>query len=241
MVMLRRARTGVLLGERRYEEAVASAEEMYVSWSDNPVGNPWRTMKAQALDALGRTDDGIELATEELELAREAGARGAIGHALRIRGTLRREDGLGDLQEAVEVLAQANVPIERARTFHALGVALRRARQPTDAREPLRRALDLATACGAAGLVEDVRSELAAAGARPRSTALGGVESLTVSERRVAGLAAEGLTNRDIAQSLYVTPKTVEVHLSNAYRKLGIKSRRELAATLADGAAAPAS
>jgi DNA-binding CsgD family transcriptional regulator len=241
MVMWRRARTGVLLGERRYEEAVASADEMYVPWADNPVVNPWRTMKAQALDALGRTDEGIELATQELTLARESGSRGAIGHALRIRGTLRRDDGLPDLREAVEVLERTNARISRARAFYALGAALRRSRQPTEAREPLRRALDVATACGATGLVEDVRSELAAAGARPRSTALGGVESLTVSERRVAGLAAEGLTNRDIAQSLYVTPKTVEVHLSNAYRKLGIKSRRELAAALADGTAAPAS
>jgi DNA-binding CsgD family transcriptional regulator len=78
-----------------------------------------------------------------------------------------------------------------------------------------------------------VRSELYATGARPRTTALRGVESLTASERRVAALAAEGQTNRDIAQALFVTPKTVEVHLTNAYRKLGIRSRRELPATLA--------
>jgi DNA-binding CsgD family transcriptional regulator len=232
-VLWRRARTGVLLGERRYEEAIASADEMNVEWFKNPVVNPWRSLKAQALDALGRTEEGIELTTEELALAREAGSRTAIGHALRVRGTLRRDDGLDDLQEAIEVLAPTNARLERARTFHALGGALRRLRKPTEAREPLRRALDLATACGAAGLVEDIRSELAAAGARPRGTALGGVESLTVSERRVAGLAAAGMTNREIAQALYVTPKTVEVHLSNAYRKLGIGSRHELAEVLA--------
>ena len=83
-------------------------------------------------------------------------------------------------------------------------------------------------ACGAPALAEDVRSELYAAGARPRTDALGGIGSLTASERRVADLAAGGETNRDIAQALYVTPKTVEVHLSNAYRKLGIRSRRDL-------------
>ncbi len=77
-----------------------------------------------------------------------------------------------------------------------------------------------------------MRAELHAAGARPRSSALSGVESLTASERRVAGLAADGGTNRDIAQALFVTPKTVEVHLSNAYRKLGVRSRRELAGAL---------
>jgi DNA-binding NarL/FixJ family response regulator len=80
--------------------------------------------------------------------------------------------------------------------------------------------------------VAELRSELAAVGAKPRTTALGGVESLTASERRVTALAADGYTNRDIAQELYVTPKTVEVHLSNAYRKLGIRSRRELAGAL---------
>ena len=60
-----------------------------------------------------------------------------------------------------------------------------------------------------------------------------GVESLTPSERRVAEMAADNMTNKDIAQALFVTPKTVEVHLSNAYRKLGIRSRRELPAALA--------
>ncbi len=87
--------------------------------------------------------------------------------------------------------------------------------------------------CGAEAVVERARSELYATGARPRRDALKGVESLTPSERRVADLAAEGNSNREIAQELYVTPKTVEVHLSNAYRKLEIKGRRELATALA--------
>jgi DNA-binding NarL/FixJ family response regulator len=77
-------------------------------------------------------------------------------------------------------------------------------------------------------LVERAEQELAATGARPRRLLLSGVESLTASERRVAGFAAEGLSNKDIAQQLFVTTKTVEVHLSNVYRKLGIGSRGEL-------------
>ena len=77
------------------------------------------------------------------------------------------------------------------------------------------------------------RAERYAAAARPRTDARSGAAALTASERRVAGLAAGGETNRDIAQALFVTPKTVEVHLSNAYRKLGIRSRRDLAAALA--------
>jgi DNA-binding CsgD family transcriptional regulator len=73
-----------------------------------------------------------------------------------------------------------------------------------------------------------VRDEIAATGAAPRVTDFQGMAALTPSEKRVAGLAVEGMTNREIAQSLFVTPKTIEVHLSNVYRKLDVKSRREL-------------
>jgi DNA-binding NarL/FixJ family response regulator len=173
-------------------------------------------------------------AEEEAALARAFGAPSVIGRSLRLLGTLRGDEGL--LREAVEVLEGSSARLELARALAALGGHLRRTREPTQAREPLRRALDMAAACGADGLVRDVRAELQAAGLRPRTTALGGVPSLTASERRVADLAAAGRTNREIAQELYVTPKTVEVHLSNAYRKLGIDSRRALPEAL--GAAA---
>jgi DNA-binding NarL/FixJ family response regulator len=101
-----------------------------------------------------------------------------------------------------------------------------------ESRARLRAALELAHACGATALEETARTGLVASGAKPRRQALSGTESLTPSERRVATMAAQGLTNRDIAQSLFVTPKTVEVHLSSAYRKLGIGSRTQLAAAL---------
>lgn len=101
-----------------------------------------------------------------------------------------------------------------------------------EAREQLRHALELADVCRAEGLVDQVRTELYAARGRPRTTALTGLEALTPSERRVADLAAAGNTNREIAQQLFVTPKTVENHLRNAYRKLGIGSRRELPGAL---------
>ncbi|HET8754933.1 MAG TPA: helix-turn-helix transcriptional regulator, partial [Solirubrobacteraceae bacterium] len=97
---------------------------------------------------------------------------------------------------------------------------------------PLRLAVELAQACGATLLADAARTELVAAGAKPRRHALTGAESLTPSELRVAAMAAEGMTNRDIAQNLFVTPKTVEVHLSSAYRKLDIGSRTQLASAL---------
>ena len=122
--------------------------------------------------------------------------------------------------------------LEAAKTFAALGGALRRQRRPSDAREPLRRALELSVACGARALEDHARGELYAAGGRPRAAALTGVASLTAQERRVAELAADGAANREIAQTLVVTPKTVEAHLSSTYRKLGVRSRHALAAAL---------
>jgi DNA-binding NarL/FixJ family response regulator len=103
------------------------------------------------------------------------------------------------------------------------------------------RGLELAEVCGARPLAEQASTELYATGSRPRAAALRGPGALTAGERRVATLAAGGHTNRDIAQELFVTPKTVELHLSNAYRKLEIRSRRQLAAAMApeeEGAAA---
>jgi DNA-binding NarL/FixJ family response regulator len=140
--------------------------------------------------------------------------------------------GLDHLEGAVEVIAPSPAKLEQAKAQLALGIALRHARRPTDARAPLRRALELANVCGASTLAETARTELHAAGGRPRTTALTGLASLTSSEARIANLAAQGHTNRDIAQELFVTPKTVERHLGNVYRKLGLRSRRELGAQL---------
>src|SRR4029079_2917249 len=109
----------------------------------------------------------------------------------------------------------------------ALRAALCGGTRPPVARELLRQGLDLAVRSGAKPLVERAEQELAATGARPRRLLLSGIESLTASERRVAGFAAEVLSNKDIAQALFVTTKTVEVHLSNVYRKLGIRSRKQ--------------
>ncbi len=225
----------VLLAEGRYDEALAVAEDLStrLPFIVNPGWAPWRSLKAQALDGLGRTDEAIACAEEELGYARQFGAPGMVGTTLGLVGRLRRDAGLPELTEAVALLEKTNARYDLARTLLALGGALRRVRRPTDAREPLRRALELADQCGADGLAEEARVELHAAGARPRTTALAGVESLTASERRVAELAAGGQSNREIAQTLYVTPKTVEVHLSNAYRKLGIRSRQELPHALA--------
>ena len=203
----------------------------------NPAMIAWRSHAALALLQLGTQNEARRLAREELELARTWGAPRALGAALRVAGLVEGGDeGLALLEKAVEVLADSPAKLEHAKARTDLGAALRRANRRSDAREQLRRALELATICGAVPLVQRAETELLATGARPRRISLRGLESLTPSERRVAEMAAEGPTNREIAQALFVTPKTVEVHLSSVYRKLGISSRAQLARTLAEPA-----
>ena len=133
---------------------------------------------------------------------------------------------------AIDSLRAAGSSLELARALVDHGAALRRAGERAHSREPLLEGLELAATCGASALVEHARTELRAAGARPRRVARSGVESLTPSERRVAVLAAEGLSNAEIAQALFVTVRTVEMHLSAAYRKLEIASRAALPGAL---------
>jgi DNA-binding CsgD family transcriptional regulator len=152
-----------------------------------------------------------------------------LGMALRAAGLVEGgARGIELLAEAVDALAGSPAALEHARALTDLGAALRRAGHRSDAREPLRRGLERAQRCNATALVERAHSELLATGARPRRVAVSGPDALTASERRVAGMAAEGLTNRAIAQALFVTEKTIEWHLSQAYRKLDITSRSEL-------------
>jgi DNA-binding NarL/FixJ family response regulator len=102
-----------------------------------------------------------------------------------------------------------------------------------DAREPLREGLALAHRCGASALEKLALEELVASGARPRKPTASDTDALTPSEGRVAEMAAEGLTNKEIAQALFVTVKTIETHLWHAYSKLGIRSRSQLEGKLA--------
>ena len=224
----------VLLAEGRDAEVVDLAGEYRARFPDvvNPAWAPWRAAAAEALARLGRDAEAEEMIAAEVEQCRVWGAPGPLGRALRVLGALRRADGLPVLEEAVAVLDGTPARLELAKALVQLGTALRLGRRPTDARDPLARGLVLATACGATPLAERARAELQAAGVRPRADALSGAGALTVSERRVADLATEGRTNKDIAQVLFVTPKTIEVHLSSVYRKLGIRSRRELAQAL---------
>jgi DNA-binding CsgD family transcriptional regulator len=200
--------------------------------SRNPTMLQWRVDLALA---LAREDpaEAERLVVESLDLSRPFGAPRAIGIALRGQGLLAGgENGVALLEQAVAVLERSGAQLEHARALVDLGAALRRAARRRDAREPLKLGLDLAHRCGSTALTERAREELLATGARPRRQVYTGLDALTASERRVAEMAASGMTNREIAQALFVTVKTVETHLGRLYRKLDVGSRRDLAAAL---------
>ena len=233
MVVLARGR--LRLAQGRVDEAI---DDLYESGRralaldiTNPAVVPWRSLLAHALLERGQVTEARCLAADELEYARRFGAPRAIGIALRAAAAAAGgHQEIDLLREAVARLAGARLDWARAQTD--LGTALRRAGRDVEARDPLRLAVDVAHRCGAMPLEERALAELRAAGARPRRRLVAGAGSLTPSERRIADLAAAGHLNREIADILVVTLATVEYHLRNAYRKLGIRSRRELATTL---------
>ena len=177
-------------------------------------GHPALSYLALALDGVGQHAEAKAVAEQELEGARAWGLARRIGIALRTLGLLEGgERGLELLRESLGVLEASPARLEHARTLAEYGAALRRANRRADAREPLRAALDWARGSGALAVARRAHEELEATGEKLRPLLAGGVESLTPSERRVAALAAEGHTNREIAQSLFLSVKTVEGHL----------------------------
>jgi DNA-binding CsgD family transcriptional regulator len=236
------ARRGTLRGAQgRLDDALhdlrTAGEWLTALGCENPAYCPWRSASALVLARLDRRDDALEVAHEEVGLARRWGAPRALGNALVAAGLITGGgDGLDLLHEAHEVLADSPARLVRARAATEYGAALRRANRRADAREPLALGLELAERCGASALIERARQELIATGARPRRSARSGVDALTATELRVARMAAEGKTNREVAQALFVTPKTVEVHLSHTYQKLGLKSRSQLPTALQQAA-----
>jgi DNA-binding CsgD family transcriptional regulator len=234
------ARARLALARGNAEAALADLLECGRRQVAIPAPNPavlsWRSEAAVAALRLGDAERARELAQEELQLARRFRAPRALGVALRAAGLARGgAEGLALLSEAVAALAESPARVEHARALVELGAAQRRAGHQTTARETLRIGLDAAYHYGANGLATLARTELVAAGARPRRPAVRGADALTPSELRVSELAERGLTNREIAQALFISTKTVEFHLRNAYLKLRIRSRRDLTGALRRG------
>ncbi|MBN1527789.1 MAG: AAA family ATPase [Thermoleophilaceae bacterium] len=201
----------------------------------NPAVLPWRSRAAIAAAATGDAARAMTLAGEEVSLARTFGAPGPLGVALRSAAIVGpASERLDRLREAVRCLERSPAALDRGRVLVDLGTELRRAGRRREAREALRSGMDLAQRCEATRLELRAREELTAAGARPRRQRVSGSEALTPRERQVAQLAARGVRNRDIAQRLFITPKTVEWHLGNAYRKLELHSRGSLIGALGE-------
>jgi DNA-binding NarL/FixJ family response regulator len=244
-LMFRQARGALRVAQHRPADALDDLLPAGAGWRalgiDHPAIASWRTAAATAHSELGHHEEAAELAGEQLALARKTGSPATLGIALRVyAATAVKDDAAQSLAEAVSLLETTPARYELALALGDYGACLRRAGRRTQARAPLRRALDLAQRTGATQLTADVRRELLAAGARPRRAALTGPDALTSAERRVASLAADGLSNRQIAQHLFITQATVETHLRHAFHKLGITSRAGLPTQLASEAAAPA-
>jgi len=193
----------------------------------------WRRLAALGALRTGRDALAAELIEEQLAMVRACGAPRQLGATLHAAGLIAGGDaGIALLEEGVAVLERSPARLKRAQALLGLGSLLRRAGRRGDAREPLFRAFELGGAFGAEPLTAAARAELHAVGLRPRQATRSGRDALTPSERRVADLAASGLSSPEIARELYVTRKTVESHLAKAYRKLGIARRAELRAAL---------
>jgi DNA-binding CsgD family transcriptional regulator/tetratricopeptide (TPR) repeat protein len=231
------ARGRLHLARRRPDAALTDILEAgriaLVTGATSPGFLAWRSAAAHAHVALGDDDVAIALVREELALSRAFGGPRTLGASLRSAGAVIGGcEGEELLREAVVTLEDAGIDLERGRALVDLGAHVRRDNRRREARELLREGLDIAHHARAQPVAERAETELRATGAKPRRTQLTGVEALTPSERRVAELAAQGLTNREIAQALFVTARTVEGHLTRTFQKLDLRSRADLAATL---------
>ena len=235
-MLLSRARLRAELGEPETaladlaEVARRSERSSYLS----AACSPWRSMSAQVLMQTGDQQRARRLAQEEVELAREFAVPRALGQALRARAATRDESdaAVSDLREAIDILTDSGADLQLAEALVELGI------EPASGNVAARRTLlrdgmSSAHACGSRRVVTRAMDALRSTGARPRRPSHRGTDALTPQERRVTRMAAEGLSNREIAETMFLTRRTVELHLSNAYRKLGIEGRKDLADSLA--------
>ncbi|MFI9075203.1 AAA family ATPase [Streptomyces sioyaensis] len=202
----------------------------------SPAIAPWRSRAAILQLALGRRRDAHALLEEELDLARRCEIPRALGVALLAQGAMTDGPrGLALLAEAVSTLESTPARLEHARALHAYGRALMQRDDKAGARAAVRRGLEIATACGATSLAQRLQKRLHDAGGRATTRVAHPGGNLTVSEERVTALAAQGYSNKQIAQRLFVSLRTVETHLTRAYRKLHIDGRSQLVAALGNG------
>ncbi|KOV99215.1 hypothetical protein ADK65_18515 [Streptomyces sp. NRRL B-1140] len=216
------------------EQLLRLGDDLRTSGIDNPVFSPWWSHAVHLLVRRDRVAEARELVEETAESARRWGTPRAIGQSLLAVSTVvDRDRAVEVLSEAVDVLAEAPGRLCRIRADYLLGRALLREGDERAARKRLHRAVGAAIRCGARGAGEAASRLLLTAGGRvPRPTGDLASGLLTRSELHVADLAAAGLSNQQIAEALFVATRTVETHLTQTYRKLGVRNRKELAEQL---------
>jgi DNA-binding CsgD family transcriptional regulator len=213
-----------------------AGERLAACGMTNPALAPWRSAAAPALARTGWSEKARQLVAVEVAAARDWGAPLPLARALRAAAALepRPDQALAAGEEAVTLLTTAGAAELLGPAMFELGTLAGVARRADQARDAFRRSCQLAADTGDAELGRRARTELAAAGGRFRPARAG----LTDTEHRVTALAAAGHRNREIAALLFVGQRTVEIHLTNAYRKLGITGRDQLGAALAPAATA---
>lgn len=224
-----RMRTGDVKGA--LADHLAHGRNLGQARNVNPAMSDWRSRAALAHHRLGQTAEAKALVVEEMELARDWGAPRPLGIALRALGII--DDDVEPLLESAEVLGGSTAKLELARTLLCLGLAQHRRGRVEQARSQLRQGYRLATDCGATAVAEELGAAVILAGGRRPRVARAAVQALTAQQRRIAELAAAGATNREIAERHYLSLRTVEHHLTGAYRVLGVDGREELATALA--------
>lgn len=213
----------------RYDEAVADLHRLApFARGQAPWPTSWTPEAVQTLRAAGQAEEAARIARAHRNVAESWGAPLHRAEAALLEATFDRDTAAEAAEYALEALGQVPAQLTRARALYTLGAARRRANARSEAKDLLLEALETATHTAAEPLVAAIREELAAAGVRPRRSERTGVAALTPSELRIVRLAAQGMTNPEIAQELFVSPKTVENHLGNAYSKLAVASRKEL-------------
>ena len=211
-----------------WDEAVRRSERLgrgvNAGWIEDLV------VVAGVHQARGDRSAAEAVAAQAVELATRWDTPGAIGQALHAQARVGSPDASLDvLRSAVDLLERSPARLEHARACITFGGALRRRGQRVESRAVLREGYELARRCGAVALAETARAELRASGIRLQREPVSGADSLTPSERRIAEMAAAGLSNAEIAQELFLTVKTIEMHLTRAYRKLDVRRRAQLA------------
>jgi len=229
---------GALLynGHGHYDKALTLARE--ACEHEDVVFYGWALVELiEAGVRAGQPEEAAAALSRLSERTRASGTQWALGVEARCRALLGDDES--GYQESVDRLAGSRAAIELARSRLAYGEWLRRASRRMDSREQLRAAYEMFSQMGAAAFAERARRELSATGETVRKRTAGTVDELTAQEKQVARLAAQGLTNPEIAAQLFISPRTVEYHLSKVFPKLGISSRRELRGAL-PGAEPPA-